>query len=110
MTKFNEIPEMQIYIRDQVMFLAYVYEVMADNLVSDTFWDKLALLVNPSLLDVKFHDEWFRKNYSPSTGSWVWNLPDGLDDEYEILYGRMYQGMDEASVEENIQTAIGQRI
>lgn len=67
---------------------AYVYEFMADNIMSDHEFDQESLAV-----EIDFHKEGvpdpilssFMKTYfSPSTGMWIYNYPykEGLDQKY----------------------------
>lgn len=67
----------QIWVRFQIAMAAYAYEALSHPIMSDSEFDKLALEVDLSI-DTRRPDldEWFRKEYQPHTGSWIWRHPE----------------------------------
>ena len=67
----------QTRVRIRLALAAYAYEVLNTAIMSDGEFDKLALEVNTSI-DTRRPDldRFFRKHFSPHTGSWVWKHPD----------------------------------
>lgn len=67
----------QTRIRIQLAKAAYAYEVLADPIMSDGDFDKLALEVD---LNIKTRrpdlDKFFEEEFQPSTGSWIYRHPD----------------------------------
>jgi len=72
---------------------AYAYEILSENLVPDHVYDEeaqkidLSISTSYSTRDNSEIDKWFRENFKPNTGSWVWNHPDkkGLHRYYEAI-------------------------
>lgn len=63
--------------RAQVSLWAYAYEVHSDPIVSDDVFDRVCEQVNLGIAtDRPELDLWFRENFDPCTGSWVYNHPD----------------------------------
>lgn len=75
----------QIWVRIQVAMAAYAYEVLNDPIMDDGEFDNLCLEVNLSI-DTRRPDmdEWFRKEFSPSTGSWIYRHPELKKIEYLV--------------------------
>lgn len=74
---YNEIVDRQTWVRIQVAKAAYAYEIDANPIMDDGEYDKLASEVDVSI-DTRRSDLdlWFRKEFSPHTGQWIWNHPD----------------------------------
>ena len=59
-----------------VLLWAYAYEYESDPLVSDAEFDETCYKIDLSIdTDRPDMDEWFRKNFEPYTGSWIYFLP-----------------------------------
>lgn len=60
-----------------VTLYAFAYECMSESLVSDKEYDDLARKI-----DLSAHtgrpdlDAWFRENFDPNTGCWIWAHPE----------------------------------
>lgn len=68
--------EKEIHKRIMVCVAAYAYEIEDKPIMSDSEFDTLALSINTSVkTDRPDMDEWFRKEFSPHTGSWIRNHP-----------------------------------
>ncbi|AKM09379.1 hypothetical protein [Croceicoccus naphthovorans] len=56
---------------------AYAYEIKSNPLVPDGVFDEEALKVDLSVDTGRPDlDAWFRANFQPHTGSWVWRHPE----------------------------------
>ena len=56
---------------------AFAYEIYDHSFVTDSEYDKQALLVDLSIAtDREDLDSWFKDNYSPYTGQWVLGHPE----------------------------------
>lgn len=53
---------------------AYAYEIAGDPLVTDTEFDALAYTSNRNI-QTGLYDEWWRDNFQPHTGQWIYNHP-----------------------------------
>ncbi len=67
----------EIWLRTIVALAAYVYEFEGSEIMSDATFDRLALEINP-LIDTNRPDldKWFREEFSPDTGQWIYKHPD----------------------------------
>lgn len=63
--------------RIRVAVAAWAYEVLEQTIMSDSEFDELAKSIDLSI-DTRRPDldKWFRKNFQPYTGSWVYGHPD----------------------------------
>lgn len=73
--------EAEIRRRIRIAVWAYAYEVKADPFVTDAEYDEECRRVNLAL-DTSYEgrdnseiDAWFRDNFSPDTGQWIWRHP-----------------------------------
>lgn len=86
--KYNAVVDRQTRVRINVAVYAYAYEIMDDPVATDAEFDNLCAEVKVSI-DTRnqIMDKWFRDNFSPHTGSWVWSHPDkaGLH-KYYLLW------------------------
>jgi len=67
---------------------AYAYEVMSDPIMSDALYDSLCRQIDPRRPTCNLRmDRFFRRHFSPHTGSWVHHHPDlaGLHRVYRLL-------------------------
>ena len=67
---------------------AYAYEYQSVSLVSDEEFDAAAQAINPSMdTGNPIMDEFFRTEFSPSTGMWIRKHPDldGIVNRYHML-------------------------
>ena len=77
--------------RIRISLAAYAYEVLNESIISDHEFDMLALKVDLSVKTARPEmDEWFKVNFSPDTGHWVWKHPElsKLVDLYSCLHRR----------------------
>lgn len=83
MKEYSEEGSKQTRLRIRLALAAYAYEIENDPIISDAEYDKLALEVN---LDIPTHrpdlDKWFKENFNPSTGIWIYNHPELKKIEY----------------------------
>lgn len=75
-----------------VSLYAYAYEIANHSIISDFEYDQLSLEVAKNIsisTDRSDLDEWFRENFNPSTGMWIYNHPelDLIKRNYNWLYG-----------------------
>lgn len=78
--------------RIRVAVAAYAYEVESKPVMSDSEYDELALSIDTRIEtghDVL--DEFFRTDFSPVTGQWVYNHPER--DKLRDLYHRVYKNL-----------------
>lgn len=67
----------QIWVRIRLAVAAYAYEVENNPIISDSEFDDLAKEVDLSIDTRRVDmDEWFRENFLPHTGQWVWKHPE----------------------------------
>ena len=74
--------------RIQLSIAAYAYEIMDDPLVSDAQFDAVAFSIQPEMdTGHPILDEFFRKEFSPSTGMWIRKHPElsGILDRYRLV-------------------------
>lgn len=74
--------------RINVVLWAYAYEFHASPFVDDAKFDKTCMEIDLSIsTGDKKMDAWFRKNFHPCTGIWVYKHPDleGLELKYQRL-------------------------
>lgn len=75
--------------RIKVCVAAYAYEIKDKPIMSDAEFDSLAQSVNISVnTDRPDMDEWFRKEFTPYTGSWIHSHPqfERIGEIYEQHY------------------------
>jgi hypothetical protein len=71
--------------RVRVALWAYAYEVKQDPLVDDATFDAVAATIDVTTATKRPDlDEFFRKEFSPDTGQWVWKHPE--IDKLEAMY------------------------
>lgn len=78
-------------LRDRILLLlaALSYEEYNFNILSDHEFDALALSINTEIDTGNPElDEWFRKEFNPSTGMWVYKFPelDKLKNKLKEMY------------------------
>ncbi len=62
--------------RINIALWAYAYEVRNSSIVNDFVFDEAAYKIDlKQSTGNKNLDNWFKKNFDPCTGSWVWNHP-----------------------------------
>lgn len=67
----------QTRIRIRVALAALAYEGHNRPIMSDAEFDQLCLKVDVSIATRRPElDAWFKKNFSPETGQWVWKHPE----------------------------------
>ena len=74
--------------RIQVALWAYAYEIKSDPLVSDDVFDKTCseINLNTSTDNVEM-DTWFKENFDPCTGQWIYVYPylEKLENKYKRI-------------------------
>lgn len=74
--------------RVQVSLWAYAYEIENNPMVSDSKFDEVSKDINTDIQtgNVIF-DNFFKKEFSPCTGMWIWKHPDieGIANIYKRL-------------------------
>ena len=81
--------------RIQLSIAAYAYEILDEPIVSDAAFDQAAFEIRPEMdTGNPVLDEFFRKEFSPSTGMWIRKHPDlnGIASAYRRLVTYMNQG------------------
>lgn len=81
--------------RIQVAIWAYAYEVRAISLVSDAVFDRTCREINLLIpTGNEEMDTWFKENFDPSTGQWVWAHPSQqwLELTFRNLYDQSKHG------------------
>lgn len=71
--------EQQTKLRILLLMAAYAYEFEPDKepLCSDGEFDAACLMVDTSIATNRPHlDQWFKENFDPSTGAWIYNFPE----------------------------------
>lgn len=90
--------EREIHVRIKVSIYAYAYEFDNTSLVPDAHFDALAGCVRPQLAtgDAQL-DEFFRSEFSPSTGMWIHQHPqlEKIKHLYEQHYMNRFKGISE---------------
>lgn len=76
-------------LRIRLSIFAYAYEFMDTSLISDSEFDKMCLEVDLSIdTGNKKLDDFFKKEFNPSTGMWIRNHPEQL--RLSEIYRRYY--------------------
>ena len=87
--------------RIQLSIAAYAYEILDEPIVSDAAFDQVAFEIRPEMgTGNPVLDEFFRKEFSPSTGMWIRKHFDliGIANAHRRLITYMNQGeKDDAS-------------
>lgn len=79
----------EILNRIKVSVAAYAYEVCNESIISDKDFDTLCGRINPDTpTGNEVLDRFFKEEFDPSTGLWVWNHPDF--EKLEELYNKYY--------------------
>lgn len=69
--------ELETRLRIKLSVAAYAYEFEGDSIMTDGEFDKQCRKVNVNFpTGNKRLDNWFKKNFDPSTGQWIHNHPD----------------------------------
>jgi len=69
--------EIERRLRIRVALWAFAYELRSDSLVDDATFDAAARAIDLTIATGRPDlDAWFRENFDPSTGSWVWRHPE----------------------------------
>ena len=64
-------------LRTLLSIYAYSYEMLCVSLVPDSEYDRMSLLVDTEIsTDSPKLDEFFKKEFASSTGTWVYSHPD----------------------------------
>lgn len=68
--------EKEIQNRELVAIWAYAYEILNESIVPDSVFDQTCLTIDTALEtgDLEL-DLWFRNNFDPCTGQWIWKHP-----------------------------------
>lgn len=67
------------WLRIQVSLGAYAYEMHLHQIMSDQRWDALAKKIRPKMATGNRKlDRFFRQQFDPSTGLWIYKHPDLL--------------------------------
>lgn len=75
--KWGTPKEIETQRRIKVSLWAYAYEIHNDPLVSDGVFDYECYMVDLSIdTDRPNLDKWFRDNFEPCTGLWIYSHPD----------------------------------
>ena len=95
-TRKTKVQQKQYMLRTTVAYMAFLYEIKYDSPMLDCEWDALALRVNvnQSCGDLEL-DKWYKENYDPCTGSWIYSHPHLKDFErYYVRTGidQVYKG------------------
>lgn len=62
--------------REYVAIAAYAYEILNFSLISDAEYDAECLKIDVHVdTGDAMLDQWFRENFNPSTGMWIWRHP-----------------------------------
>lgn len=63
--------------RELVSVWAYAYEILNESIVDDATFDRVCkeIDLNIDTGNVKL-DQWFKENFDPCTGQWIWKHPD----------------------------------
>ena len=94
-TKWGSEVEVERRNRIQLSVAAYAYEFLDEPLVSDAAFDQAALQIRPEMdTGNPVLDEFFRKEFSPSTGMWIRKHPDlpGIAHIHRKLTSYLNQG------------------
>lgn len=82
---------LEIRNRIRIALAALAYEKYDDPIMDDASFDALAREIDLSVETGRPDlDKWFRENFNPSTGSWVWKHPEL--EKLEKLLLRVYYG------------------
>jgi len=86
-TRKTKVQQKQYMLRTTVAYMAFLYEIKFDSPMPDLEWDALALKVDvtQSSGDIEL-DKWYKENYDPNTGSWIYSHPH--KDQFEEYYVR----------------------
>lgn len=81
--------EKQTRLRIKLSVAAYAYEIKNDEIMSDGDFDKQCLDVDLSIkTNNKKLDEYFKNEFDPSTGSWIYKHPEL--NKIETIYKKYY--------------------
>lgn len=68
--------EVQTRKRIKVAVAAYAYEVVSRPIMTDSEFDAMATEIDLSIPTARPDmDEWFKREYQPHTGQWIWKHP-----------------------------------
>ena len=79
--------------RIRISIAAVAYEMYSDPIISDAEFDELALKIRPDMSTGtrsrdKKHDEFFRTEFSPDTGQWIYKHPFLTKTKNLYMFGR----------------------
>ena len=81
--------EYQIWLRIRLSIAAYAYEKCNDSIITDSEYDSLSLKVDTSIkTGNKKLDKFFKDNFDPSTGQWIYTHPEL--ERIEQLYNKFF--------------------
>ena len=87
--KWGSDVEQQTRLRIKLTIAAYAYEIMNHSIMSDADFDKKCLEVDLSIdTGNKELDDFFKKEFDPSTGQWIHKHPEKRKIGY--LLGKYY--------------------
>ena len=82
--------ERETRLRIRLAIAAYAYEVESDSIMSDHEFDDLCKKVDLSVkTSNRKMDNWFKKNFDPSTGQWIHKHPD--KNHLKGIYDKWYK-------------------
>ena len=77
MTSWGSPVELERKRRINLAIWAYAYEVLHTSIVDDATFDEECLKVDLSVsTGNKKLDNWFRENFTPDTGMWIYSHPE----------------------------------
>ena len=78
--------EVERWLRIKLLLAAYAYEIASAPILTDAQFDELARLSNKTITTGK-HDAWWRENFTPYTGQWIYDFPDltGIEARFNKL-------------------------
>lgn len=84
--------EVEIERRNRIRLLiaAYAYEYLAESWITDYEFDELAKKINTQIeTGHKVCDEFFKTEFHPATGSWIYDFPKEELEKLKSLYKRL---------------------
>ena len=76
--------------RIRVLLASYAYEYLSEIIMSDHEFDRLCLKIRPEIeTGHKVCDEFFKNEFSPSTGSWIYDFPKEELHKLNVLYKKI---------------------
>lgn len=106
----TDLEEIEKRHRINVALWAYAYEIMDDPLVADEVFDRICGAIVPEISTGNEQlDKFFRTEFSPSTGMWIYAHPaiDGIRRIYSNLTGRPARTIQRMPTERQCQRTSG---